>query len=130
MLGGYPSRKTTLLPNSSHTVLYRLEERLWGSNKRNDEFRNFTRRREFNDHEKYTKVVQITSSGQISRKRVITFTYKPLTDHSRATFKYQSKCTNFVNFKYTGRSRNLSSKICTEFWRLSIIQNGPWYCYT
>ena len=76
------------------------------------------------------KLFRFTRSWWILRKRVITCTYKPSTKHSRAPFKCEIKCTNFINFKYTGRSRNLSSKICTEFWRLSIIQNGPWYCYT
>lgn len=39
--------------------MYRLGDRLWGSNMRNYEFPNFTRKREFTDHQKYTKVVQI-----------------------------------------------------------------------
>ena len=76
------------------------------------------------------KLLNFTRPGWILGKWVITCTYKPSTKHSRAPFTYEIKCTNFINFKYTGRSRNLSSKICTEFWRLSIIQNGPWYCYT
>ena len=48
---------------SHNQVFYRMEKRMWGSNKYNDEFPNFTCRRRFTDHQKYTKVVQIHKFG-------------------------------------------------------------------